>query len=145
LVLARLHTAIELRYGSGPASASQATNHVLDFFIDLDNLYLKGHMTLDEIDWNWGTSLRVWHALTLDAMEAERQRTGDPALADDLDRLVVRIEARARQRGASAIVIDVETRNGWLDEAIRRNTEILKLLNEAEGHAIPKVPSGVVA
>ncbi len=47
------------------------------FFADLENLYDGGHITLTEIDYNWGSSMRVRRALIGDALARARVLEGE--------------------------------------------------------------------
>ena len=137
MTLARLHTALSLRFDAEP-TASRAMRQVDGFFSDLENLYEGGHITLVEIDYNWGSSMRVWRALMKDALARARDLDGEAERPPD--RLLPRIEERAHKRGDRPIVIDDTNRTWWLDEAIRRTTDALRLLNEADDHTIPSAP-----
>ncbi len=142
LTLARLHTALSLRFDAEP-TVTRAMRQVDGFFADLENLYDGGHITLTEIDYNWGSSMRVWRALMSDALARARVLEGE---ADrPAGRLIPRIEERARKRGDRPIVIDDSNRTSWLDEAIVRTTDALQLLNEADDHTIPKAPTDPAA
>jgi hypothetical protein len=142
MTLARLHTALCLRFDAEP-TPGRAMRQVDGFFTDLENLYDGGHITLAEIDYNWGSSMRVWRALMRDAMA--RERTLDGEAERPPGRLLPRIEERARKRGDRPIVIDETNRSSWLDEAIRRTTDALQLLNEADDHTIPSAPTDPAA
>ena len=137
MTLARLHTALSLRFDAEP-TAGRAMRQVDGFFTDLENLYDGGHITLAEIDYNWGSSMRVWRALMRDALA--RTRALDGEAEPKPGRLLPRIEERSRKRGDRPIVIDDTNRTWWLDEAIRRTTDALQLLNEADDHTIPTAP-----
>jgi hypothetical protein len=127
MTLARLHTALSLRFDAEP-TATRAMRQVDGFFADLENLDDGGHITLVEVDYNWGSSMRVWRALMKDALA--RSRVIDGEAEPRPGRLLRRIEERARKRGDRPIVIDDTNRGWWLDEAIRRTTDALQLLNE---------------
>lgn len=140
LTLARVRTAMSLRYGERQPGMSMEMVRVVDFFIDLGNLHEEGHISMKEIERNWGTSLQVWTALLRDPIREEREIDRDPALYDGLDDLAATLHARRLVRGGEALQIDAASAPGWLDTAIAKNVAALELMRDAESDVIPRPP-----
>jgi hypothetical protein len=140
LALARLRSAISLRYGEPQSGMTHEMNRIADFFTDLENLREEGHITLKEIDANWGTSIQVWMALLHARLEEQRAIDGDPGMYSGLDELAAILKTRRVARGGDALQIDELSAPGWLDAAIAKNTAILELMRIAESDVIPRPP-----
>ena len=140
LTLARVRCAISLRYGERQPGMSVEMHCIGDFFLDLANLHEESHITMNEIDANWGTSIQIWTALMRDPIHEERQIEGDPVFYDGLDDLAARLHARRLARGGQALQIDAASTPGWLDTAIAKNVATLELLHDAESGLIPRPP-----
>ncbi len=141
LTLARLRSGLQLRYGESRPGLSAEMMRVLDFFVDLGNLREQGHITLDEIDNNWGFSIQLYAAILHPRIEEQRRIDGDPTLWSGLKELAADLHERRLKRGGSPLVTDDASTPGWLDEIIRRNTAGLELLRDAESDVIPRPPA----
>ena len=140
LTLARVRCAMSLRYGERQPGMSMEMQRIADFFLDLANLHEEGHISMKEIESNWGTSIQVWTALLRDAIQEEREIEGDPLFLNGLDDLAAQLHARRLARGGEALQIDAASTPGWLDMAIAKNVATLELLRDAESGLIPRPP-----
>jgi hypothetical protein len=140
LVLARLRSAISLRYGEPQPGFTHDMSRIANFFTDLENLREEGHITMKEIDANWGTSIQVWMALLHARLVEQRAIDGDPGLFSGLDELAAILKTRRLARGGDALQIDAQSAPAWLDSAIAKNTAILELMHVAESDVIPMPP-----
>ncbi len=143
LTLARVRSAIALRYGERQPGMSQDMARIANFFTDLANLHEAGHITMKEIDDGWGTSIQVWTALFRDPIQEEREIDPTVGLYDGLDDLAARLHARRLARGGEALRIDTASMPGWLDLAIAKNVGSLELIRDAESDFIPRPPTPV--
>jgi hypothetical protein len=145
LTLARLRTALSLRYGEREPGMSREMWKIMGFFTDLAGLLEKGYIDIREVEENWGLSLQVWTALLREPMREERESEGDPAILGDVEPLAARLRARLVARGGRPPEIDAASTPGWLDGAIARNIAILELLRDVDSGAIPRPPVPTVA
>lgn len=58
LALARLRSALSLRYGERQPGMSREMWQIMSFFVDVANLLENGHISLEEVDANWGPASR---------------------------------------------------------------------------------------
>jgi hypothetical protein len=140
LTLARLRTALSLRYGEREPGMSRDMWQVMGFFTDVSGLLEKGHIDIEEVEDNWGMSMQVWTALLRERIREEREREGDPRMLADIEPLAARLRARLVARGGRPPEVDAASMRRWLDEAIARNTAILELRRDAGSEAIPRPP-----
>lgn len=140
LTLARVHSALSLRYGERQPGMTHEMQRIANFFTDLANLHEEGHISMKEIDDNWGMSIQVWTALLRDPIKEQRQIEGDPNFFRGLDDLANALHGRRLARGGQALEIDAASAPGWLDEAIARNVASLELMREAESDVVPRPP-----
>jgi hypothetical protein len=99
LTLARVRSAMSLRYGERQPGMSKEMHGIANFFVDLANLHEEGHISIREIENNWGTSIQVWTALLHDSIQEEREIEGDPLFLSGRDDLAAQLHARRLARG----------------------------------------------
>jgi hypothetical protein len=140
LTLARVRSAVSLRYGERQPGMSKEMHGIANFFVDLANLHEEGHISIREIENNWGTNIQVWVALLHDSIQEAREIEGDPLFLNGLDDLAAQLHARRLARGGQALQIDAASTPGWLDRAIAVNIAALELMHDAESDFIPRPP-----
>lgn len=141
LGLARLRSALSLRYGVRQPGMSREMWQIMGYFVDAANLLEKGHISLEEVDANWGASIQVWTALLREPMREERESQADPALLGGVEPLAARLRGRLVARGGQPHEVDETSMPGWLDKAIVNNIANLELMRDAESSAIPRPPT----
>jgi len=140
LDLARLRTALSLRYGEPEPGMSQEMWQVMGFFVDVSNLLEKGYIDIEEVEANFGLSIQVWTALLRERMREERESEGDPKIAEPIEPLAARLRARLVARGGRPPEIDAASTPGFLDHAIAKNIASLELRRDADSGVIPRPP-----
>jgi len=145
LVLARLRTALSLRYGEREPGMSREMWEVIGFVQDVANLLEEGYIDIEEVEANWGSSIQVWTALLREPMREAREREGDPWILRNVEPLAARLRERLVTRGGRPPEIDAASTPAWLDEAIARMTARLELMRDLESGVIPRPPVPAVA
>jgi hypothetical protein len=140
LTFARVRSAMSLQNGKAQPGMSHEMSQIAGFFVDLANLHEEGHISLKEIDDNWGMSIQVWVALLRHPIHEQRLIEGDPTFMAELERFAATLHARRIARGGEALVFDADSLPGWLDTVISRNIAGLELLRDAESGVIPRPP-----
>ena len=74
----KLALALDLKYEPISDHTFAMARALLNFFVDLDNLYDEGYITLKEIAEEWGRPLQVWSALLAPVVERQREIEGLP-------------------------------------------------------------------
>ena len=145
LTLAKLRTALSLRYGEREPGMSREMWVVMEFFTDVAGLLEEGYISFKEVEDNWGLSIQVWAALLREPIREEREHDRDPLILSDIEPLVARLRARLVARGGQPPEIDAASTPEYLDVLIARNTASLELMRDLESGVIPRPPVPAVA
>ena len=73
---ARLAVALHLKYETDDMAGFFKARPVLDFFVNLGNLYEWGYLSIEEVEATWGDAVPIWAALTRRLVDAERTEIG---------------------------------------------------------------------
>ena len=138
----KLALALDLKYeelGNGTIAKAQP---LLDFFADLETLYVERHITLKEIGANWGRPIQVWFALLTPVVARMRETEGVSDLYD-IGKFVAELRAFEVRRGVQPLQLNGSTLPELLDFMIDRHTASMRLNHEWKSGVIPGAPPTV--
>lgn len=136
----RLELALHLRYQEPDPACYLKAMPLLDFFADLYNMEVEGHIRINEIAANWNRSIQEWVAFTEALVRDRREATNNP-LIYDLEPLLEKLRGWEKKRGMPPLDLDEAGFPVLLDEAIGRNRAVLvRELAWGEGQ-IPDLPT----
>ena len=138
--LAKLSILVQLRQGRPLSSMLMRVDTVAGFFETMYQLNQAGFMSLHEIDERFGGGVQIWWRLLRPTIEEGRRQENDPELSVGLERLNALVDQVSKDRGAPRTWITDGPLDALLDEMIRRTSDSLQLLNDAETRKIPRVP-----
>ena len=139
MVYQRLDLAVHLRTHPADQEGFFKAKPVLDFFTNLENLWISGYLSLTEINNNFGTNIEIWTALTAPVVALRREAESGPRLYD-FEPLLKELRIMDRKVGKSVPVVDEESTPDLLDYAIAVNTAALKQDAAWRSGVLPAVP-----
>ena len=124
-----------------------AMHLVASHILDVIGLWEQGLLSDEDFGPTWAQSAQVYWGLLRPHIEHQRERDSSPALYENLETFAAFVNSSRDKtwREVRMPPIDDSNRNEWLDEAIRRNTEKLELLEEIESRSIPRPPAETAA
>jgi hypothetical protein len=140
----KLAVALELKRGEATTATMAKARPILDFFANLEDLYVHRYISISEVVDNWGRPLEVWSALLKPVIERQRRLEG---IADiyDFKRLLVPIREEFRKRGIAPLELDDQEQAEWLDFIIDTFAASLRLHQEIRSGIIPAAPDTAAA
>ncbi len=138
LVTTRLEAALAMRAPRQPGLSIAAIARLLDFLTDVIGLWDRGMLDDEDVVPTWGQATAVWLELVRPYVEEQRAANG-AVLYSDVDTFVAHVRELTRRSWRRRKPLDLNlpsindaNRNEWLDEAIRRTTSALELLDKIE-------------
>ena len=140
MLLAKLHVAIQLRYGHPVAEMNARMDPIAMFYDLLYDQYRAGFMSAKEIEDRFGGGAQIWWRLLRPAIEGSRAIENEPLLYEGFQKIDALSGQRAQDRGSPRTYFLEAPLPLLLDEMIKRTTEGLELLNDAKSDVIPRPP-----
>ena len=137
---ARLVLALHLKHEPIDEAGALKARSVLDFFVNIGNLYKWGFLSIDEIDATWGASIPIWHELTRGLIDVARTAEGRPELYE-LRPLIEALAHHRQRKGLPPLRLDREAMTTMLGLAIATNTAILEEEVAWQSGRIPTAPA----
>jgi hypothetical protein len=135
----RLDLAVHLKTHPADLEGFIKAKPILDFFTNLENLWMAGYLSALEINHNFGTSIEVWTGLTKSVVALRREAESGPLLYD-FEPLIRELRIIDRKLGKAVPVVDDESTPDLLDYAIAVNTSALKQDAAWRSGVLPAVP-----
>jgi hypothetical protein len=143
MMTARLQTALHIREHGMPTRIPVRAEPFLSFFEILDELNLRGYLSIEQIFNHCYGTLVVWGRLIGPAIQGTRDFEGSQEVWAGLERLNMKCQAYAAAHGGVGTVVD-RPLDELLDQVIANLTEGLQLLHDVEANVMPR-PSPTTA
>ena len=135
----KLVLALDLKYQATSTRTFANARPILNFFVNLADLYENGYISMKEIVDNWGRPLQVWSALLSPVVERQRIIENNPQIYDNRE-FVAKVRQAEAQRGLPPLDLDRTNLAEWLDFIIDQHTANLRLHQDFKSGVIPAAP-----